>query len=204
MKSNNTSKIIDFLCFFGVAMAVLLIVSTATNTFKDPFSVILLILILIPTIIALISGAPFVPTPIVRVKKLLSLAKIKKGEKVYDIGCGDGRMVYLAAKEYGANAVGFELSPLVFCLAKIRQFFWKSKAKIIFTDFRYQNLSDADVVVCYLLPEPLAKLQTKLEKELKKGARVVSYAFQIGTWKPTYMEDKDPENNFAKIWVYER
>jgi DNA-directed RNA polymerase beta subunit len=54
---------------------------------------------------------------------------IKKGEKVYDIGCGDGRMVYLAAKDYKANAVGLELSPLVYALAKIRQFFWRSKAK---------------------------------------------------------------------------
>jgi SAM-dependent methyltransferase len=199
-----TNKYVDFITFFLIAIGTVVIVALATDTFQSPWAIALAILITIPTIIAMSTGAPFVPTPMARVKKMIELAKIKKGEKVYDIGCGDGRMVYVAANDYGADAVGFELSPLVYCLARIRKLFWGSKAKIQFTDFRSKNLGDADVIVCYLLPESLARLQPKLEAELKKGARVVSYAFKIGTWEPARCEERDPANNLAPIWIYER
>lgn len=205
MKSKNkTDKLVDFFSFFLVAVAVIAIVALATQTFQNPWAIALAIIITIPTIIAMSTGAPFVPTPMPRVRKMLALAQIKPGEKVYDIGCGDGRMVYLAANDYGAKAVGFELSPLVYMLAKVRKFFWRSKAQIHFTDFRSKNLGDADVIVCYLLPESLARLQSKLETELKKGARVVSYAFPIGTWKVSHREERDRDHNLAPIWVYRR
>lgn len=205
MKSKaKNNKFVDFLTFFLVAISTIVIVALATQTFQSPWAIALAILITIPTVIAMSTGAPFVPTPMARVKKMISLAKIKPGEKVYDIGCGDGRMVYVAANDYGANAVGMELSPLVYGLARIRKLFWGSKAKIVFTDFRYKNLGDADVIVCYLLPESLARLQAKLEAELKKGARVVSYAFPIGTWKVTHREERNGDLNLAPIWVYER
>lgn len=160
--------------------------------------------ILIPTLKALVYGAPFVPTPMAAVKKILASAKIKKNEKVYDIGCGDGRMVYLAAKDYNAEAVGFELSPLVYALARIRHFFWQSKAKILFRDFKFYNFENADVIVCYLLPETLARLQTKLDLELKKGTRVVSYAFPVGNWKPSSKIERNTHENLAPIWIYEK
>ena len=200
----KTNKIVDFIAFFLVSISTVVIVALATHTFQSPWAITLAILIIIPTIIAMSTGAPFVPTPMARVKKMLALAKIKSGEKVYDIGCGDGRMVYVAANDYGANAVGYELSPLVYVLARIRKFFWGSKARIDFTDFRFKNLSDADVIVCYLLPESLARLQKKLEAELKPGARIVSYAFPIGTWQVKHREERDREQNLAPIWVYER
>jgi ribosomal protein L11 methylase PrmA len=153
---------------------------------------------------ALIKGAPFVPTPMEAVERILKEAHIKKGEKVFDIGCGDGRMVYLAAKEYGADATGLELSPLVYVLARIRKLIWRSKARILFRNFKNQDFSKANVIVCYLLPETLAYLQPKLDDELKKGTRVVSYAFQIGTWKEKKKVEKDPVRGIAPIWVYER
>lgn len=174
--------------------------SQAFNVYTLPIAVI----ILIPTVYALIGGAPFVPTPFKGVRKMLKLAKIKKGDKVYDIGCGDGRMVYLAAKEYGANATGIEISPFVYVLARIRHFFWQSKAKILFRDINLFSLRDADVVVCYLLPEMLIKLQGKLEKELKKGSRIISYSFPIGNWEISRKIEKDPPNNLGPIWIYER
>jgi len=170
----------------------------AVNIYTAPF----MLLVLIPTIMALVNGAPFVPTPMEAVEKVLELAKIKTGEKIYDIGCGDGRMVYLAAKKYGAKATGFELSPLVYLMARIRHFFWGSKAKIKFANFKSKDLSDADVIVCYLLPDTLARLQEKLDRELKKGTRVVSYAFPVGTWKPSHREERNPALNIAPIWVY--
>lgn len=205
----ETPKNIKKSAFLDLGMVLLLIATLLMVITIMPkgsynfFNLAVLVLILIPTIKALVKGAPFVPTPIVRVKKMLEAANIKPGEKVYDIGCGDGRMVYLAARDHGASAVGFELSPLVYAIARIRKFFWKSKAKILFRDFNFCNLGDADVIVCYLLPETLAGLQTKLKKELKKGARVVSYAFKIGEWKEVRQEPRDTNNNLAPIWVYE-
>ena len=207
MKSRSTvktTKTLDFITFFLISISSVIMIALATYTFQSVWAIALAILIIIPTVIAMATGAPYVPTPMARVEKMLALAKIKKGEKVYDIGCGDGRMVYVAANEYGANAVGYELSPFVYLLARVRKFFWRSLAKIEFTDFRYRNLSDADVIVCYLLPDALARLQPKLETELKKGARVVSYAFAIGTWGESHREERDRNKNLAPIWVYER
>lgn len=165
---------------------------------------ILFSLFLIPTLIAITKGAPWVPTPMNRVRKMLELAKIKEGEKIYDLGCGDGRFVHLASKKYKAEAVGFELSPLVYLIAKIFQPFWRSKAKIKFKNFHKVDLSDADIIVCYLLPNTLKALQEKFEKELKKGARIISYAFQIKDWKEIKKVEKIPKKRLSTIWVYER
>lgn len=173
------------------------------NTF-NPVSAVVLFLLVVPTLMALINGAPFVPTPMEAVEKMLKTADLKEGDKVFDIGCGDGRMVYLAAKKYKANATGYELSPIVYALARIRKLFWGSKAKIVFGNFKTKNFKDADVIMCYLLPETLARLQEKLDKELKKGARVVSYAFPIGSWKAHQRVERDPEKNIAPIWVYQK
>jgi SAM-dependent methyltransferase len=205
MKSDKWKSRLGDLMLTVTLVASLLVViyfmpPKAVNIYTAP----IMILVLIPTIMALVNGAPFVPTPMEAVENVLKLAKIKRGEKIYDIGCGDGRMVYLAAKEYGADATGFELSPLVYCLARIRHLFWRSKAKIRFANFKSKDLSDADVIVCYLLPDTLARLQEKLDRELKKGARVVSYAFPVGNWKVSHRQERDAAKNIAPIWVYEK
>ncbi|MBU1018418.1 MAG: class I SAM-dependent methyltransferase [Patescibacteria group bacterium] len=162
----------------------------------------IVILIGIPTIYALLWGAPFVPTPMPRVRKMLELADIKKGQKIYDLGCGDGRLVHLASKKYGANAVGFELSPLVYAWAKFCQPFWRSKAKIKLRNFYTQNISDADIIVCYLMPETLKRFQKELKK-LKKGTKIVSYAFKIPDLKLIHEEPKIREKNYCPIRIYE-
>lgn len=159
--------------------------------------------IIIPTLVAAIKGAPWVPTPMARAKHMLEVAKIKPGEKVYDLGCGDGRLVYLAAKNYQADAIGFELSPIVYLIAKLRQLLWQSKAKILFKDFRKVNISDANVILCYLLPDTLKVFREKFERELKKGTRIISYAFRIGDWEPIMKLEKVPEKNLGTVWVYE-
>ncbi len=175
-----------------------------TNVAPNIFTTGFFFLIMVPTLITLINGAPFVPTPMDAVRKMIRLANIKPGEKVYDIGCGDGRMVYVAANEYQAVAVGYELSPLVYALARIRKLFWRSKAKIMFRNFKNHSFKDADVIVCYLMPETLAMLRPKLENELKPGARIVSYAFQIAGWKEAFKEEKDIAGNLSPIWIYKR
>ncbi len=153
---------------------------------------------------ALVNGAPFVPTPMKKVKKMVALAKIKKGQRVYDLGCGDGRFVYVAANEYGANATGIELSPIVYVLAKIRGFFWGSKAKIKFGNFKLFDLSDADVIFCYLLPDTLKKIQPMLDKQFRPGTRIYSYAFEIPKWKLIKQEGRDAKANEAPVFVYEK
>lgn len=141
------------------------------------------------------------PTPMYAVHKVLKAAKIKKGDRVYDIGAGDGRFVHFAAKDYGAKATGFELDPFVFFIAKMRQWFWKWQGKILHGDFQKRSLKDADVLVCYMMPKTLAKFQKKFDKELRKGTKVVSYGFHIGTWKPKKHISK--EGKIAQIFVYQ-
>jgi len=195
-------KDLGFTMFLAFSLVIIFYLVPA-NTF-NPYSAVLLFVLIVPTVMALVHGAPFVPTPMEAVEKMLKTANLKEGEKVYDIGCGDGRMVYLAAKEYKATATGYELSPLVYALARIRKLLWGSKAKIVFGNFKTKNLRDADVIMCYLLPETLARLQEKLDTELKKGARVISYAFPIGSWEAYKKVEKDGPKNIAPIWVYQK
>lgn len=165
--------------------------------------ILLFIAILIPTIIAMVTGAPWVPTPKARVERMLELAKLKAGDSIFDLGCGDGRMVQLASKIYRADATGFELSPLVYAWARLRNFFLRSRAKIFFRDFRRVDFSKANVIVCYLLPEILKKMSGKFAAELRPGAKIISYAFEISDWKPVFVEPRNRERNFGRIFVYE-
>lgn len=153
--------------------------------------------------IAFFTGAPWVPTPMKRVRRMLELANIGPGDRVYDLGCGDGRLVQEAAKTYGADAIGLELSPLVYAMARIRNFILRSKAQILLKDFRKVNFSNAKALTFYLLPEVLKVMGPKFAAELKPGTRIVSYAFQIDGWTPTHIEERDRENSLGRIFVYE-
>ncbi len=186
-----------------ILLALPLVYFSALNL-NNIFAILLLIAITIPTIYAMLKGAPFVPTPMKRAEKIVKMAKIKKGQVVYDIGCGDGRFVYIAANKYGAKAIGIELSPLVYLLALIRKLFWRSKAHIKYGDFALYNLKNADIIFCYLLPDTLKKLQPMIDKKIKKGTIIYSYAFQIPNWKLIHTEDRDKESNFAPVFVYQK
>lgn len=175
----------------------------STKTFLLTVEFIVLLAIFVPTVIAFLTGAPWVPTPSARARLMLKLAKLKKGMVVYDLGCGDGRLVHIAASEYGARATGLELSPFIYFLARIRNFILSSKSKILLRDLRNYSLKDADVVVFYLLPKIISSLRPKFERELKTGARIVSYAFEIPEWEPVYTEPRDPSRHFGRIFVYE-
>ena len=164
---------------------------------------IILSLIFIPTCVAFITGAPWVPTPTARVKKMLELGRLKPGDKIFDLGCGDGRIPHLAAKLYGCQAVGLELSPLVYFWARVRNFFLRSKAKFLLRDFRHVDLSSAHTIFFYLLPNVLAAMRPKFERELKPGTRIISYAFAIEGWTPVFIEPKNPTKNLARILIYE-
>jgi cyclopropane fatty-acyl-phospholipid synthase-like methyltransferase len=144
-------------------------------------------------------GAPWIPTSRKTIRKMLQLARLKPGETLYDLGCGDGRIVIDAAKDFGALAVGIEIDPIRYYWAKlsILRLKLQGNTKVILGNFFKNNLSQADVVTLYLLQETNVKLMKKLSEELKPGARIVTKTFTIPGWQTT-RQDKQ-----AKIYVYE-
>jgi SAM-dependent methyltransferase len=128
--------------------------------------------------------APFVPTPAPVVEKMLAMAKVVRDDVVYDIGCGDGRMVIAAAKIYGAHGVGIELDPKLIeeCEANARKEGVESLVRFIRMDGTKARLSGATVLALYLLPESLEVLKPLFERDLKPGARVVSHNYRIPGW----------------------
>jgi SAM-dependent methyltransferase len=164
------------------------------------FTIIFLFLLFATFVYAGLRGAPWVPTRYRDVERFLNLADIKKGDIVYDIGCGNGRMIIAAAK-FGAKGVGLEVSLLPYLLARINQLLnRKLKIKILFRDLWFVDLREADVVYFFLMQDVLLKLKTKLEKELKPGARVVAYVWPIPGWTPTKI---DNEAGRPKMYLYE-
>ncbi|MPZ78007.1 MAG: methyltransferase domain-containing protein [Deltaproteobacteria bacterium] len=132
---------------------------------------------------------PFVPTPQEVVDKMIELGGVKKGDVVYDLGSGDGRIVITAAKK-GARAVGFDVDGDLVKESRenIRKAGVEKLAEIKQQDILTVDLSPATVVTMYLLPDVNLKLKPNLLKQLKPGSRVVSHAFDMGEWKPDKVE----------------
>jgi tRNA G37 N-methylase Trm5 len=147
---------------------------------------------------------PFVPTPEIVAKRMLTLAGTKPGELVYDLGAGDGRIIILAARSFGATAVGVELqeSRLKIIAERIRKEKLEQSASVIHGDFLDVDLSNADVVTLYLLPSVNTLMRPKLERELRYGARVVSHDFPIQGWFPMQVERVETEHKTHAIYLY--
>ena len=131
---------------------------------------------------------PFVPTPRPIVRRMLNLADTKPGERLIDLGAGDGRIVITAASEYGVKALGVELHPERYAIIRNSATSLKPNLHAIRQDFFQTDLSNADVVTMYLLPSVNEALRKKLERELHSGARVVTHDFSIPDWTPARME----------------
>lgn len=127
-------------------------------------------------------GAPWVPTSFRTVRKMLEMAEIGPDDVVYDLGCGDGRVIVMAARRYKAQAVGFEIDPLryLWCQMLIAVLGLRERVRIVYGDFFKQDLSGADVVTCYLLQDTNNKLVSKFEAELRPGTRILSNTFTFG------------------------
>jgi SAM-dependent methyltransferase len=127
----------------------------------------------------------YVPTPDTVVEKMLELAEIRAGDVVYDLGCGDGRILVAAAKKYGVKAVGVEIDPKVVQKAvdNVKQNHVEELVTIRQADIFTIDLSDATVVMLYLLPDLNVKLMPQLAK-MKPGSRIVSHAFPMKGAKP--------------------
>ncbi len=129
-------------------------------------------------------GLPPISSRKERIRRALELTNPKTGETLYDLGSGHGRVLIMAAKEFGLNAVGIEAGPVQCVISKINAIRNKvnSKVRIEAGDFYKSNLENADIVFAYLTSGYGDRLQKKLKKELKPGARVVTVSFYLRDW----------------------
>ncbi len=153
---------------------------------------------------------PFVPTTEAAVEAMLKLADVKKTDVLYDLGCGDGRIVIAAAKSFGARAVGVDINPVRIKEAKENAAKAGVQDKVRFeeNDLFEADIHEATVVSLFLLPQINLKLRPKLLKDLKPGTRIVSNTFDMGDWKPdkeaTVENDGDEDDYLSHklyLWV---
>ena len=131
------------------------------------------------------SVAPYVPSPIPIIREMLDLAKAGPGDILYDLGCGDGRILFTAVEEYNVDeAVGYDLNPLMIkaLKQKIREKSLGDRVRVAKGNFFNIDLTPATIVTLYLTTSGNVKLKPKFEKELHEGARVVSHDFPIQGW----------------------
>ena len=152
--------------------------------------------------------APYYPTPLTIVEKMLDLGELKAGEKMFDLGSGDGRIVIMAAQKYKADATGVEFVDDLYrqSMQKIRTLGLEKTARIIHGDIFKQDYSSADMITVYLLPASNNKLRPLLEQQLMKGTRIVSHDFPFRDWTPVKevsIED-DGEGRSHTLYLYKR
>lgn len=143
--------------------------------------------------LAFMTGAPFVPSTKTTAAKMIQFAHIRPGMKVYDLGAGDGRLLFLSAQK-GASAVGLEINPFLVLLVTLKIWLLKKQNSISirWQNFWRTNLADADVIFVYLLPWKMKELQKKLTNELKPGTRIVSNSFVFPGLR---LKDSDVRNH---------
>ena len=157
------------------------------------FLYILLVIVGIPFFVMLVSvliGVPCLPTHKKQAKILIELCGIIPGTKLVDLGSGHGRLILLAA-EQGADVVGYELNPFLVLLSRylIKRKGLSDKAKIYWRSLYKADIGNADVVTTFLFKMPMVKLGEGLFKQLKPGAKVVSYTFSIPGWQPIIQKE---------------
>ncbi|MHC2993154.1 RNA methyltransferase [Pontibacter sp. HJ8] len=144
---------------------------------------------------------PYVPTPQAVVDAMLKLANVNSKDVLYDLGCGDGRIVVTAAKEYGAKATGFDINPerIKEANANAKEAGVTDKVKFVEGNLFKVDYSPASVVTLYLLPTVNMKLRPMLLEQLKPGTRIVSHAFDMGDWQPD--ETMNVEGSTIYLWT---
>ena len=152
--------------------------------------------------------APYFPTPQAIVDKMLQLGELKAGEKMYDLGSGDGRIVIMAARKYRADASGVELDDTLYkqSALRIKTLGLESRARIVHGDLLQQDYSSYDLLTIYLLPVAIQKITPLFEKQLKKGARIVAHDFEFPQWTPAKVLDidDDGEGRSHRLYLYRR
>jgi SAM-dependent methyltransferase len=146
-------------------------------------------------------GALYVSTSSVRIEAFLEAVPLKPDELLLDLGCGDGRVLRAAHRRYGVRATGFEVNPLAYSIACLLSMRFPG-IKIRWGNFWSRDLRDADVIFCYLFPDVMERLASKLEKELKPGTRVISCNFFLPGWNAEKVLRPDSSRYGDPIYVY--
>ena len=154
------------------------------------------------------SLAPFVPTPDDVVERMLALAGVTENDVVYDLGCGDGRIVIAAAREFGARGVGVDIDPqrIAEANANAEQAGVQHLVEFLEQDAMQVDVSEATVVTLYLLSSSNARLKPILTRQLRPGARIVSHAFSMGDWDPDAVdrfEDARGSTRTLYLWRHD-
>jgi hypothetical protein len=162
-------------------------------------SILVFVLLLLWILVPAIYGLPPVPTKLDRIRKALRLAHLQPGEVLYDLGAGDGRVLLIAAREFGARAVGIEIGPIQCVLIWLRTVAGGlgNRIEVRWENFYQADLKEADLVFVYATSRELTKLAPHLETQLKKGARLVSISADFHEWEPQEFDDRE------LIFVYE-
>lgn len=152
--------------------------------------------------------APYYPTPESVVERMLKLGGLKPGEKMFDLGSGDGRVVIIAAQKFGADATGIEMDTDLHkqSMDRIKSLGLEKKARIVLGDILKQDFSSADLLTVYLLPSSNDRIRPLLEKQLKRGTRIVSHDFLFSGWTPVKEEhiEDDGEGRSHTLYLYVR
>ena len=146
----------------------------------------------------------FVPTPKRIVRAMLQLASVRRGETLFDLGAGDGRILIEAARGFGARAVGVEISPEYIRRIRERLAATGTKADLIESDIFKVDLSSADVITLYLSESVNARLVQKLDKELKPGTRVVSLDYPLPGWIPKKNLQVSASGLVRTVYLYKK
>jgi len=150
------------------------------------------------------SLAPYVTSPQDIVERMLTLADLKPGEMLYDLGSGDGRILITAVENFRAKAVGVEISDSLARASedKIRRLGLQNQIRVIHADCRQVDLSPADVVTMYLMTDANDTMRPLLEKYLKRGARVVSHDYAVPGWKADRVERAEVYSRPHRLFLY--
>jgi hypothetical protein len=146
-------------------------------------------------------GALYVSTARVRIETVLDAVKLSPGQQLIDLGCGDARVLRSACRRYGVRAVGYEINLLAYLKAVTLCVFYPG-IQLKLRDFWRADISEADVVFCYLYPDVLERLRRKLDRELKPGATVISGNFPLPGWKPNRVISCDQPLYDSPFYIY--
>jgi SAM-dependent methyltransferase len=151
------------------------------------------------------SIAPYVRTLPVVIDAMLELGQVTAGDRLYDLGCGDGRILLTAAQKLGTHGIGFDLDPdrIDEAIASARSLGLDPQIKFKQQDLLTVDLSPATVVTFYLLPKSNLMLRDKLQSELAPGSRIITHSFDMGDWIPTRTTQVSDVINTYTIYMWE-
>lgn len=152
-----------------------------------------MVYVLVDYLVPYFYGLPAKPTRHARIRKALQLADLRPGETLIDLGCGDGRVLVIAAKEFEAQAIGIDAGPVQVARAWVNSLRsgFGTQIQVHWGNFLKADLSEADVVFAYLTSDYVPKLETRLASQLKPGARVATISFDFSHWEPDAFDEDE-------------